>query len=74
MKKVYNAVNIIEAEEIVAILKDNGIPAYYQNSPRNVTGYHISGFGMYGVDIFVDDSDAEKAFEILHYGGDDEEN
>ena len=64
MVKIYNAVNIIEAEEIVALLKENGIPAYHQNASGGATTHSMSGFGLYGVDIFVDEADAEKAKRI----------
>ena len=65
MKKIYNAADVIEAERIAAVLKENDIPSYYQDSPGNVTAYGVQGFGLYGVDVFVDDSDEEKAKSIL---------
>ena len=65
MIKIYNAQDAIEAEEIVALLKENGIPAYHQNSPGGVAAHSMSGFSLYGVDIFVDEADAEKAKRLL---------
>ena len=65
MIKIYNAQDAIEAEEIVALLKENGIPAYSQNASGGVAAHSMSGFSLYGVDIFVDEADAEKAKRIL---------
>ena len=65
MVKIYNAENVIEAEAIVSLLKENGIPAYHQNSPGGVAAHSMSGFSLYGVDIFVDEADAEKAKRLL---------
>ena len=65
MVKTYNAENVVEAEAIVSLLKENGIPAYHQNSPGGVAAHSMSGFSLYGVDIFVDEADAEKAKRVL---------
>ena len=65
MVKIYNAENVVEAEAIVSLLKENGIPAYHQNSPGGVAAHSMSGFSLYGVDIFVDEADAEKAKRLL---------
>ena len=65
MVKIYNAENVVEAEAIVSLLKENGIPAYHQNSPGGVAAHSMSGFSLYGVDIFVDEADAEKAKKFL---------
>lgn len=65
MVKIYNAKNVVEAEEIAELLKENGIPAYHQNSPGGVAAHSMSGFSLYGVDIFVDEADAEKAKRLL---------
>ena len=65
MTKVYNAQDAIEAEEIVALLKENGIPAYSQNASGGVAAHSMSGFSLYGVDIFVDEAYAEKAKKFL---------
>lgn len=61
MVKIYNAADAIEAERVVAELKECGIPSYYQDSSSSVVGYGVTGFGLYGVDVYVDDSDREKA-------------
>ena len=65
MVKIYNAENVVEAEAIVSLLKENGIPAYHQNSPSGVAAHSMSGFSLYGVDIFVDEADAEKTKRLL---------
>ena len=65
MVKIYNAENVVEAEAIVSLLKENGIPAYHQNSPGGVAAHSMSGFSLYGVDVFVDEADAEKAKKLL---------
>ena len=65
MVKIYNAENVVEAEAIVSLLKENGIPTYHQNSPGGVAAHSMSGFSLYGVDIFVDEADAEKAKRLL---------
>ena len=65
MIKIYNAQDAIEAEEIVALLKENGISAYHQNAAGGVTVHSMSDFSLYGVDIFVDEADAEKAKRLL---------
>ena len=65
MTQIYNAHDAIEAEEIVALLKENGIPAYSQNASGGVAAHSMSGFSLYGVDIFVDDVDAENAKKLI---------
>lgn len=65
MIKIYNARDVLEAEEVVRILKENGIPAYYQDGAGGVAAHDMSGFGLYGVDVYVDDSEAEKAGQVL---------
>ena len=63
--KIYNAENVVEAEAIVSLLKEDGLPIYHQNSPGGVAAHSMSGFSLYGVDIFVDEADAEKAKKLL---------
>ena len=65
MVKIFNAKNVVEAEEIAELLKENGISAYHQNAAGGVTVHSMSGFSLYGVDIFVDEADAEKAKKLL---------
>ena len=65
MVKVYNAADVIEADRIVSLLKENGIPSYHQDSSSSVVAYGVSGFGLYGVDVFVNDCDAALAKGIV---------
>lgn len=51
-KKIYNAENIIEAEMLVEMLKENGIAAFTQEPSSSVAAYGVAGFGVYGVDIW----------------------
>ena len=59
--KIYNAQNIVETEQLVEMLKQNGIAAFSQEAGANVAMHGAPGFGIYGVDIFVKTDDAEKA-------------
>ena len=65
MIKVYNARDIMEAQEIVEFLKENGIPASHHDAAGNVVGYTVTGFGLYGVDIYVDEADRETAAKLI---------
>lgn len=65
MKKIYNAADVIEADRVAAMLEENGIPSYCRDSSSSIVGYSLPGFGLYGVDVYVDDSDAKKAQDIL---------
>ena len=65
MFKIFNAQDAVEAEEIVALLKENGILAYGQNASGGVAAHSMSGFSLYGVDVFVDEADAEKAKGLI---------
>ena len=63
--KIYNAQNIVETEQIMEMLKQNGIVAFSQESGANVAMHGAPGFGIYGVDIFVKTDDAEKAAGVI---------
>ena len=63
--KIYNAQNIVETEQIMEMLKQNGIVAFSQEPGANVAMHVVSGFGIYGVDIFVKTDDAEKAVQLI---------
>ena len=65
MTKICNATNAIEAERLVAVLKDKEILAYYQDSTSGIAAHDTPGFGLFGVDIYVDDSDVESAKKII---------
>ena len=64
-KKIYNAENIIEAEMLVEMLKENGIAAFTQEPSSSVAAYGVGGFGVYGVDIWAEADEAEKAVQII---------
>lgn len=42
-----------------------GITVYSQEASANVAMHGMSGFGIYGVDVFVETDEAEKAMQIL---------
>ena len=63
--KIYNAQNIVETEQLVEMLKQNGIAAFSQEAGANVAMHGALGFGIYGVDIFVKTDDAEKAVQLI---------
>lgn len=65
MIKVYNARDVIEAQEIECVLQENRVSAYHRDASGGVVGYSVSGFVLYGVDVFVDDADSERAMEII---------
>ena len=63
--KIYNAQNIVETEQLVEMLKQNGIAAFSQEAGANVAMHGAPGFGIYGVDILVKTYDAEKAVQLI---------
>ena len=63
--KIYNAKDIIEANCIMTYLKEAGINAYCMDSGLASHTHGVSGFGVFGVDVFVDSGDAERAIEVL---------
>ena len=63
--KIYNAQNIVETEQLVEMLKQNGIVAFSQEAGANVAMHGAPGFGIYGVDILVKTEDAEKAVQLI---------
>ena len=63
--KIYNAQNIVETEQLVEMLKQNGIAAFSQEAGANVAMHGAPGFGIYGVDVFVETDEAERAIQIL---------
>lgn len=65
MIRIYNARDVMEAQEAVNLLKENGIPAYYQDGSGGVAVYGVSGFGLFGVDVYVDETDGERAGQVL---------
>ena len=65
MVKIYNARDVVEANRVVNHLWENGIASFYQNAAAGVTAHDVSGFGLFGVDVFVDDKNAEASALIL---------
>ena len=63
--KIYNAKDIVEAGKIIELFKEHGITAFSQEASANVAMHGMSGFGIYGVDVFVETDEAEKAIQIL---------
>ena len=63
--RMYNAENIIEAEMLVEMLKENGIAAFTQEPSSSVAAYGVAVFGVYGVDIWTEADEAEKAVQII---------
>ena len=63
--KVYNALNEIEANMIVSMLKEAGIPAYYLGAGAGDILEVNFGFSVYGKDIYVMEKDEKQAREII---------
>ena len=63
--KIYNAQIILEALRIVNILEESGIKAYTVDAKDGITMHSMSGFGVYGVDVFIDEADEDEAMTIL---------
>ena len=45
--------------------KENGIAAFTQEPSSSVAAYGVAGFGVYGVDIWAEADEAEKAVQII---------
>ncbi|MDO4615122.1 MAG: DUF2007 domain-containing protein [Lachnospiraceae bacterium] len=63
--RIYNAENIVTAQMLRDLLKEEGIEAFAQNSGAQAAGHGTPGFGIYGVDLFTTEDQAEKALEII---------
>lgn len=63
--KLCNVHDIIEAERIIELLKENEIAAFSQESGDGVFVYSTAGFGLYGVDIFVEAKNEEQAKKLI---------
>ena len=50
---------------LVEMLKENGIAAFTQEPSSSVAAYGVTGFGVYGVDIWAEADEAEKAVQII---------
>ena len=60
--KFCNVHDIIEAERIIELLKENEIAAFSQESGDV---YGTVGFGLYGVDVFVEAKNEEQAKKLI---------
>ena len=63
--KLCNVHDIIEAERIIELLKENGIAAFSQESGDGVSVYSTAGFGLYGVDVLVEAKNEEEAKKLI---------
>lgn len=63
--KLCNVHDIMEAERIIELLKENGIAAFSQESGDGVSVYSTAGFGLYGVDVFVEAKNEEQARKLI---------
>ena len=67
--KLCNVHDIIEAERMIELLKENGIAAFSQESGDGVSVYSTAGFGLYGVDVFVEAKNEEQARKFIDAEG-----
>ena len=63
--KIYNARDVVEAGRLIELLNENGIVAFFQEAGASVAMHSATGFGIYGVDVFVRTDEAEKAMQII---------
>lgn len=63
--KIYNAKDSVTAQILKALLKEEKVEVFVQNSGSEVAGHSTPGFGIYGVDIYTIEDNAEKAAKII---------
>lgn len=63
--KLKSAVNNIDAELIINLLRNNNITCYKKSKGSGGYMNIYMGYSVYGEDIYVDKSDYEKANELL---------
>ena len=63
--KLCNVHDIIEAERMIELIKENGIAAFSRESGDGVSVYSTAGFGLYGVDVFVEAKNEEQAKKLI---------
>ena len=68
--KIYNAKDIVEAGRIVGLLKEHGIAAFSQEAGASVSMHGASGFGMYGMDVWVKTDEVKRALQIIEVADD----
>lgn len=66
MKKIYNAANNFEEQNILNELEENGIHPYIIDSGTGQYMNIAAGFSVYGKDIYVEEEDADKAIDIIN--------
>ncbi len=66
-KKLTNVIDEYMAQNIIDLLKEEGIESYYVPSSFGEITQVITGKSSYGYDIFVREEDFKKAEEALHY-------
>ena len=63
--KVYSCAKRFQADMIIEALKSEGIPAYSQSDGSGEYMEIYMGTSLFGEDIYVDESDAARAEEII---------
>lgn len=64
--KVFSAANAVEADLVLNLLRNNGIPCFKKD---NGSGSYMNlrlGFSVYGEEIYVDEGDYETASEMIN--------
>ncbi len=65
MVKIYNSGNVLETNQILELLKQEGIPAYKKDLGAGGYMTIATGTSFSGADIYVDESQEEKARELV---------
>lgn len=66
LAKIYSTATMIEAEQAKSLLESSGIPAMLMDSEDSGQYLRILGLGSpFGVDIYVNAKDAERAKQLL---------
>lgn len=65
MVKIYNSGNVLETNQILDLLQQEGIPAYKKDVGAGGYMSIATGTSFSGADIYVDESQEEKAKELI---------
>lgn len=65
IKKVYTARDSVEADMVINLLKENGIPAMRQDLGNGGLMKLYGGSSRFGADIYTAETNAERAAELL---------
>ncbi len=65
MVKVINVSSLVEADQLMSLLHDNGIEAYKSSTGSGGYMSIIGNYSAVGYDIMVDEDSLDKASEIL---------